>query len=270
MHPETTKPLPSRVPSSLPPVRTLSFWLVLLPLLGLLTMLLPAGAPTEASPAAITERISVDSQGGQADAGSGPPVISGDGRYVAFESSATNLVLGDTNGVLDVFRRDVVTGETLRVSENSIGGGSNDFSRSPDISDDGQAIAFEFSVSLAAISHQDILGLAITGFAIKGFLDVDNLGLFEGGNTCPKLGKTTSPGGRRVVYYADAESGAQGAGLYVEGLDTGIVIHTGFKPDDTCQLTFSADGRRVIFASAGFLQVWDLMANEVTPLHSDG
>ena len=76
MHPETTKPLPSRVPSSLPPVRTLSFWLVLLPLLGLLTMLLPAGAPTEASPAAITERISVDSQGGQADAGSGPPLSS--------------------------------------------------------------------------------------------------------------------------------------------------------------------------------------------------
>ena len=130
-------------------------------------------------------------------------------------------------------------------------------------------IAFEFSVSLAAISHQDILGLAITGFAIKGFLDVDNLGLFEGGNTCPKLGKTTSPGGRRVVYYADAESGAQGAGLYVEGLDTGIVIHTGFKPTTPANSPLAPTAAESFSQVPGFCRYgtsWRTRLHRFTPM----
>ena len=53
-----------------------------------------------------TERLSVASNGTQADGASQRPSISGDGRFVAFASAATNLVSGDTNGVLDVFLRD--------------------------------------------------------------------------------------------------------------------------------------------------------------------
>jgi len=53
-----------------------------------------------------TERISVASDGTQANDSSGPAAISGDGRYVAFPSTASNLVPGDTNGTSDVFVRD--------------------------------------------------------------------------------------------------------------------------------------------------------------------
>ena len=64
-----------------------------------------------------TTRVSVSSAGAQAAGGvSFNSVISADGRLVAFESAATQLVAGDTNGVTDVFVRDLQTGTTTRVS----------------------------------------------------------------------------------------------------------------------------------------------------------
>jgi Tol biopolymer transport system component len=68
-----------------------------------------------------TERVSVSTSGKQANAGSNFPVISGNGRYVAFISSATNLIPGDTNGLEDVFVHDRQTGKTERASVSSSG-----------------------------------------------------------------------------------------------------------------------------------------------------
>ena len=53
-----------------------------------------------------TERMSVDGAGNPANGYSFNPTISADGRFVAFDSSATNLVAGDTNRVVDVFVHD--------------------------------------------------------------------------------------------------------------------------------------------------------------------
>src|SRR5262249_61613505 len=53
-----------------------------------------------------TERVSVSTGGTQANSDSVNPSISADGRFVVFESAATNLVAGDTNGTWDVFVRD--------------------------------------------------------------------------------------------------------------------------------------------------------------------
>ncbi|MBW2265848.1 MAG: PD40 domain-containing protein, partial [Deltaproteobacteria bacterium] len=53
-----------------------------------------------------TIRVSVDSDGNQANGDSQYPAISQDGQYVAFESNASNLVLGDTNGNWDIFAYD--------------------------------------------------------------------------------------------------------------------------------------------------------------------
>jgi hypothetical protein len=76
-----------------------------------------------------TERVSVSSNGEQANSTSGYGVfrsyggvtISPDGRYVAFQSTASNLVPGDTNGKMDAFVHDRATGRTIRVSVNSNG-----------------------------------------------------------------------------------------------------------------------------------------------------
>ena len=95
-----------------------------------------------------TTRVSVDSNGGQANLNSNFPSISNDGRYVAFVSDATNLVTGDTNGMNDVFVHNLVTGETTRVSVDSAGAQANDLSYSvPSISSDGRLVAFDSAAS---------------------------------------------------------------------------------------------------------------------------
>ncbi len=90
----------------------------------------------------VTTRVSVDSGGIQGNKYSKSPSISADGRYVAFESEATNLVLGDTNGVLDIFVRDRLAGTVERVSVDSGGAQANDMSLYPSISADGRYVAF--------------------------------------------------------------------------------------------------------------------------------
>src|SRR5262245_7827926 len=90
-----------------------------------------------------TARVSVDSAGRQANGPSAVAAISADGRFVAFESEATNLVPGDTSGLIDIFVRDLVIGTTTRVSVDSAGRQANGSSRNPSISADGRFVAFE-------------------------------------------------------------------------------------------------------------------------------
>jgi Tol biopolymer transport system component len=76
--------------------------------------------------------------------------ISGDGRYVAFDSDATNLVRGDANHRTDVFLRDRKRGTTVLVSENDAGFEGNNDSFFPTMSEDGTKVAFEsFATQLA-------------------------------------------------------------------------------------------------------------------------
>jgi Tol biopolymer transport system component len=89
-----------------------------------------------------TERVSVASSGKQADQDSVDCAISADGRYVAFSSAATNLVAGDSNGLLDVFWHDTLTGKTERASVASNGAQANGESEWAAISGDGQFVAY--------------------------------------------------------------------------------------------------------------------------------
>ena len=74
---------------------------------------------------------------------SGQPSLSQTGRFVAFDSLATNLVAGDTNGVADVFVRDHTRGTTERVSIATDETQADGASRNAAISDDGRFVAFE-------------------------------------------------------------------------------------------------------------------------------
>jgi cold shock CspA family protein len=90
-----------------------------------------------------TRRVSVGSDGAQADAYSDYPAISGNGRFVAFISLATNLVAGDSNGAWDVFVHDRETKETRRVSVGSDGAQADGYSNVPTISGNGRFVGFE-------------------------------------------------------------------------------------------------------------------------------
>jgi Tol biopolymer transport system component len=98
-----------------------------------------------------TTRVSRDSAGVEGNDGSYESCISDDGRYVAFNSGATNLVAGDTNAVSDIFVRDRQTGTTTRVSKSSSGVETDQYSYNPSISADGRYVAFEsYATSLVA------------------------------------------------------------------------------------------------------------------------
>ncbi len=85
----------------------------------------------------VVERLSVSTQGVQANAHAGRPLLSADGRYAVFASAATGLVPADTNGVGDVFVRDRATGTTLRGSVGPGGRQLDGASGSGQLSDDG-------------------------------------------------------------------------------------------------------------------------------------
>lgn len=112
--------------------------------LGLFAIVTIAAASIAAPAFAVpnTVRLSVSSNGTQADGPSTFPAVSEDGRYVAFDSSATNLIGLDTNGASDVFVRDRKTGKTRRVSVRSNGLQGNGASQIPDISSSGRFVTF--------------------------------------------------------------------------------------------------------------------------------
>jgi len=111
-----------------------------------------------------TTRVSVDQAGAEANGASGMPVISRDGRVVAFTSTASDLVPFDGNGVSDAFIRELASGRTRRVSVNSSGieadgpsGGLLDGSAAMALSADGRFAGFS---SDATNLIADTLGVA--------------------------------------------------------------------------------------------------------------
>ena len=107
------------------------------------TLVVGTGLAAAATPAGVgLGAVRVGPGGQQANGRSFEPAISADGRFVAFQSGATNLVAGDTNGHKDVFVRDRVAQVTRRVSVGPGGQQPNSLSSNPAISAHGRFVAF--------------------------------------------------------------------------------------------------------------------------------
>jgi Tol biopolymer transport system component len=136
-----TDRLEARLRATVAPTATIVHRLsLILFALTLAFALLSSTAAMAAGPT--TSLVSVSSTGAAANDVSYAPAISKDGRFVAFASNATNLVSADTNGHVDVFLRDRMSGLTSRVSLASDGTQANNNSFSPAISADGHFIFF--------------------------------------------------------------------------------------------------------------------------------
>jgi hypothetical protein len=153
----------------------------------------------------ITERVSVDSAGVESDGeSSGSIALSGDGRFVAFASAATNLVPGDSNASYDVFVHDRSTGITERVSVDSVGSQGDDASTSPALSADGVTVAFA-SIATDLVAG-DVNGLSdifvhdrSSGATTR--VSVDASGAEADGAS---YGPALSGDGGTVVFYSSA------------------------------------------------------------------
>jgi hypothetical protein len=158
--------------------------------------------------ATVTERVSVDSYGVQADWDSDRPMMSADGRFVTFGSPADNLVAGDTNGSSDVFVHDRQTGATERVSVDAAGGQSDsDTYGAASISADGRYVLFSSDANnLVANDTNGASDVFVhdrqTGMTER--VSVDSAGAQGNGYSVTGPGAALSSDGRFVVFMSAA------------------------------------------------------------------
>ena len=235
-------------------------WMLALTTLLLTSTLFLTPAFAQQRPGA-TERVSVASDGTQANNPTAfptkrVPVISANGRYIAFHSSSTNLVPGDTNVAPDVFVHDRESGVTTRVSVDGDDIQGNNTSFSPSISGDGRYVAFmSFASNLVpegdANASSDIF-VPDRQNADTELVHVDSDGVQGiGFSTRPAI----TPDGRFVTFASSASTLAPNDNngsfdIFVHDRQTGVTERFSVASDGTegnglscCSSSISADGR---------------------------
>jgi hypothetical protein len=204
--------------------------------------------------AGTTTRVSIDSTGAQANQGSGMATISGNGRYVAFYSEASNLVSDDTNGLRDVFVHDLQGGATVRVSVSSSGVQGDHASSEPSISSDGRYVAFKSAAenldagdtyNFDHIYVRDVQ--ASTTSRVSRYSDGSTL---VGWSSEPSI----SSDGRYVAFAFDDRGDGEGLyEIFVHDRQSGATVnasHGGTSSEDSSfSPSISADGQLVAFGS---------------------
>jgi len=213
--------------------------------------------------------VSVNTNGNSSGDGiSTDPAISGDGRYVAFSSSADNLVLGDTNGAQDVFVRDMQAGTTALVSVGANGvnsGNSNSFS--PVISANGRYVLFHSTASnLAAGSF----GSGVENLFFRDLQTGITYPLTSAGLSAAAM----TPDGQSVAFIGEAV-GISGTQLYVWNSQLNALVYTNsatFPASGFVTVAISPNGQKLAFLanSPVNLLAADLEANTVTALNPSG
>jgi Tol biopolymer transport system component len=217
-----------------------------------------------------TTLVSRSSGGVKGDDFSASPSISADGRFVAFDSAAENLVAGDA-GSNDVFVRDLHQNTTILVSRNTAGTKGNNVSLNPSISGDGRFVAFESNASnlhLDSDGDTDIFVRDIDQSTTTLVSRATDGGLSEDLSTLPEI----SGNGRFVVFESlarlhpddDDDPGAptfERTDVYVRDLEedtttlasrtTGDEGEEGEKGDHgSRRAAISGDGHLVTFTSS--------------------
>jgi Tol biopolymer transport system component len=205
--------------------------------------------------------------GAGADADSHNPAISPDGRYVAFESRATNLSDSDLDLPMDVFVRDLQGGATTLVSRAPDGSAANEDSGDPSIAEQGTVVAFESrATNLSDLDHDAHMDV----FLHNGAADTTRL-VSRAASGAPADGSSYDPSiasnGRRVAFASDADNLFLDdrdiyTNVYVAVVEPAFTLltHVSRTPasgsethpanGNSTQPAISADGAHVAFVSA--------------------
>lgn len=218
------------------------------------------------------ELISVSGSDGAANGRSFVPDISGDGRYVAFESEASNLVGNDSNAKWDIFVRDRDGGTTERVSLSAELQNPDNNSFLPKISADGRYVAFE-SFAENLIFGDD------NGVADVYLFDRDDtqttrvsvpFGVGDDSND-RSLGVSLSDDGTKVVFQswasnlvADDNNAAMDVFIYTVG-DTAPIRMSVFEGEEG-----NADSALPVISGDGTIVVFESLASNLGPADGDG
>jgi Tol biopolymer transport system component len=209
--------------------------------------------------------VSVDSSGVACGNGiSSQPSLSADGRYVAFSSTATNLVAGDANNLQDVFVRDLLTETTSLVSVNAYGMSGNRASYSATISSDGHAILFHSQAG-------DLAGGVGMGYDNLFWRDLSQnityrVSSFASISTSVEIPAAMTPDGRYVAL------GSQTPTWYLWDSQLHTNIYTAASLGGVLsRIALSADGNRLAYTTATGVYFVDLAAgisNQLGLVHS--
>ena len=190
------------------------------------------------------ESVASDGTAAKGGQGSDYPSVSANGRYVAFQSTATNLG-GPTStggGPNKVYIHDNVTGTTVMASVTSSGGAPNGNAIFPDITPDGRYVAFASDASnlLPAASTvavtQAYVHDMVTGTTFLA--SVDSAGALGNGASAAVAGPTISNDGRYVAFASDATNLVAGdtngvTDAFVHDMSTGTTIRVSVNADGT-------------------------------------
>ena len=211
---------------------------------------------------ASTERPSVADDESQANSYSNGRRVSGDGNLVVFASPASNLVVGDGNGVFDIFVRNRGAGTTTRVSLNTGNGDANGLSQLPNINRGGRYIVFVSSASdlVAGDTNgvNDIFWLDLSGGSTErvSVADDESQGNGAASATLPAV----SNDGRYVAFISGASNLVSGdnngaADAFVRDRISGTTVCVSKSTDGTLgnaatnYLTMCDSGQFIFYVS---------------------
>ncbi len=208
-----------------------------------------------------TTRVSVAGTGAQGNGASAQPAISEDGRYVAFASTASNLVPGDTNGVMDVFVHDRVNKTTTRASVSVAGAQANNASSNPSIARFGGKVAFQSSAS-NLVAQPDTNGTddVFVGTRTRVELRASQSSGGAGGNLSSR-DAVISANGLAVAFQSGASNLVAGdtnsrRDVFRHGVATRVTTlvsraaNGGVANGDSLAPSISDDGHRVAYSSS--------------------
>jgi len=238
----------------IPTIRRNPYFCVIILSVGILLSCVPGLAQTS--------RLSVSTGGLDGDGNSGAPDITPDGRYVAFDSDAGNLVTDDENNRDDVFMRDRVDGTTTRVSLADDENESNGHCYEPAMSADGRYVAFSSDANNLLGTGNDTNG--VTDVFVRDRLNgtTERVSVRNGGAQTDDHSSTPviSQDGRNVVFESSddditANDTNNDQDIFLRDRIGGSVelisLNTdGVQPDDwSFDPAINADGSLVAFAS---------------------
>jgi hypothetical protein len=210
---------------------------------------------------AVIERVSIATNGDQANDWSDHPVLSEDGRYAAFYSAASNLVSGDTNNMGDIFVRDRISLQTTRVSVASNGAQANGSSGGASISGDGRYVAFQsYATNLVSGDNNNSIDVFVHDRTNVQTVRVSVASNGTQGNNA-SYGLAISANGQFIAFYSDASNLVSGdtngfGDIFVRNLTLGQTTRVSVASDGTegnswaySDPSISSDGRYVAFSS---------------------
>ncbi len=207
-----------------------------------------------------TRLVNVSSTGEPGNAAAGGGSISNDGRFVAFNSGATNLVPGDSNGFHDVFVRDLWTGETILASRSSSGELGDGTSTDGVISGDGRWVAFQSAArNFESTPETSYMGVFLRDLVLGTTVRVSENAAGELANGAA-VAVAVSDGGRFVCFGSEASNLVPGdtngvPDVFVYDVAAAAptrvsVSSSGEQATDQCQVSdMSEDGRWIVFDS---------------------